>query len=157
MNMKKLILLINSAVFLIFATAAQADLNIFDGGASGEYYSPERDLEGFFVEIVQQSDERSIVVTWFTYDLGHQMWLAGVAPLEDGAVSVDVPMQILEGTDFGDAFSTDEVVREDWGNIAFSFPDCETAQADYSSELDYGEGSISLVRLTSLVGVTCSN
>ncbi len=155
--MKKLNLLITSAVLLIFATAAQADLNIFDGGASGVYYSVERDLEGFFVEIVQQTDGRAIVVTWFTYDLGRQMWLAGSTPLQDGAESVEVPMEVFDGTDFGTAFATDEVQREDWDTLTFSFPDCDTAQVDYSSELDFGEGSISLIRLTNLVGVTCSD
>jgi len=157
MNMKKLNLLITSAVFLIFAAAAQADLNIFDGGGSGEYYSPERSLEGFFVEVVQRDADRAIVVSWYTYDLGRQMWLVGVAPVADGAMSVDIPMEVFSGTDFGDAFSTDEVQRESWGTIAFSFPDCDTAMVNYSSDLDFGEGSISLTRLTNLVGVACTN
>lgn len=155
--MKKLNLLIISAVFLIFASAARADLNIFDGGGSGEYYSPERNLEGFFVEIVQRDVGRAIVVSWYTYDLGRQMWLAGVATLTDGAESVEIPMEIFGGTDFGDAFSTDEVQREDWGTIEFSFPDCDSAKVDYNSELDFGEGSITLTRLTSLVGVSCTD
>jgi len=155
--MKKLNLLITSAASLILAGAAQADLNIFDGGASGEYYDPERDLEGFFVEVVQQDAGRSIVATWFTYDLGRQMWLAGSAPLQDGAESVEVSMEVFGGTDFGVAFVTDEVQREDWGTITFSFPDCATANVNYNSELDFGQGSISLIRLTNLVGITCSN
>jgi len=148
--------LVASALFLGFAGAARADLNIYAGGASGEYYDPERDLEGFFIEVVQQAEGRVIVVTWFTYDLGRQMWLAGSAALEDGAESVEVPMEIFGGTDFGDAFATSEVEREDWGTLTFSFPDCSTATVDYSSELDFGEGSLSLIRLTNLVGVDCS-
>lgn len=32
-----------------------------------------------------QLDARVIVVTWYTCDLGRQMWLAGSAPLEDGS------------------------------------------------------------------------
>ena len=155
--MKKLNLLIITALFLIFAAAAQADLNIFDGGGSGEYYSPERNLEGFFVEVVQRENDRAIVVSWYTYDLGRQMWLVGVAPVTDGAMSVDIPMEVFSGTDFGDAFSTDEVQREDWGTIAFSFPDCESAKVKYSSELDFGAGSISLTRVTHLVGVACTS
>ena len=150
-------ILIVSALFLIPASPARADLNIYAGGASGEYYDPERDLEGFFIEVVQQAEGRVIVVTWFTYDLGRQMWLAGSAPLEDGAESVEVPMEIFGGTDFGDAFATREVERDDWGTLTFSFPDCDTASVDYSSELDFGEGSLSLVRLTNLVGVACSD
>jgi hypothetical protein len=157
MNMNKLNVLIISAVFLIFAGTAQADLNIFEGGASGEYYDPERSLDGFFVEVVQQNTGRSIVVTWFTYDLGRQMWLAGSTPLTDGAESVEIPMEVFRGSDFGDAFDTDEVERMDWGTITFSFPDCASAHVDYNSALDFGAGSLDLIRLTSLVGVTCTN
>lgn len=154
--MKKLSMLIISAVFFAFATVAQADLNIFNGGASGEYYNPDRDLEGFFVEIVQQDGGRSIVVAWYTYDLGRQMWLVGSAPLTDGAETVEIPLEVFNGTDFGEAFVTDEVEREDWGSVTFSFPDCNSAKADYSSGLDFGDGSIELTRLTSLVGVVCT-
>ena len=102
-------------------------------------------------------ERKSIVATWFTYDLGRQMWLAGSAPLQDGAESVEVSMEGFGGTDFGVAFVTDEVQREDWGTITFSFPDCATANVNYNSELDFGQGSISLIRLTNLVGITCSN
>lgn len=66
-------------------------------------------------------------------------------------------MEVFRGSDFGDAFDTDEVKRMDWSTITFSFPDCTSAHVDYSSALDFGEGSISLIRLTSLVGVTCAN
>jgi hypothetical protein len=157
MNMKASNLLIASAILLIFAVTARADLNIYDGGASGEYFNPERDLEGFFVEVVQHDDGRVIVVTWYTYDLGRQMWLAGSAPLEDGAEFVEVPMEVFSGTDFGDAFATGEVRRDDWGTLVFSFPDCATANVEYDSELDFGQGAISLIRLTNLVGVTCTD
>ena len=149
--------LIASALFLGLAGTARADLNIYAGGASGEYYDPERDLEGFFIEVVQQAEGRVIVVTWFTYDLGRQMWLAGSATLEDGAESVEVPMEVFGGTDFGEAFATGEVEREDWGTLTFSFPDCSTATVDYNSDLDFGEGSLNLIRLTNLVGVACSD
>jgi hypothetical protein len=155
MNMKTLKVLIISAAFLILSGAAQAELNIHDGGASGAYYNPDRDLEGFFVEVVQQDAGRAIVVTWYTYDLGRQMWLAGSAPLEDGAESVEVPMEVFAGADFGNAFATDEVQRQDWGTVVFSFPDCSSATVNYSSDLDFGQGSVSLVRLTSVVGATC--
>ena len=155
--MKTLNVLFISAVFFILAGVVQADLNIFEGGASGEYYDPERDLEGFFVEVDEQDSGRAIVVTWYTYDLGRQMWLAGNAPLTDGAESVEVPMEVFSGTDFGAAFVTREVERQDWGTLTFSFPDCDTASVDYSSELDFGQGSLSLSRLTSLVGVSCSD
>jgi hypothetical protein len=157
MNMKKLHRLITSVVFLIFATVAQADLNIFAGGASGEYFNPDRDLEGFFVEIVQQDSGRAIVVAWYTYDLGREMWLVGSAALTDGAESVEIPLEVFSGTDFGEGFSTGEVQREDWGSVTFSFPDCGTAKADYASDLDFGTGSIELTRLTNVVGVSCTN
>lgn len=148
--------LVASAFALTLAVTAHADLNIYAGGASGEYYDPERDLEGFFIEVVQRTEGRVIVVTWFTYDLGRQMWLAGSAPLEDGAESVEVPMEVFSGTDFGNAFATSEVRREDWGTLTFRFPDCATASVDYNSELDFGEGSLNLIRLTNLVGVACT-
>ena len=102
--MKNLNVLFIRAVFFILPGVVQADLNIFEGGASGEYYAPERVLEGFFIEVVQQDSGRAIVVTWYTYDLGRQMWLAGNAPLTDGAESVEVPMEVFGGTDFGAAF-----------------------------------------------------
>ena len=95
------------------------------GGHSGSFVSPARDGEGFIIEVL----DGAIVAYWFTYANGRQMWLVGAASLSKKSTSVTIPMIVTNGTGFGAAFDTDDVVDTNWGNLTLEFFDCTSGQA----------------------------
>ena len=95
MNKKSLLFAILLPVCLLFSTSTMADLVLADGGATGQWFNPQRDGEGVFVEIVESGGGgRVVAISWFTYDqFGEQMWLTGAAERfhpDDEEVSVGV-------------------------------------------------------------------
>ena len=142
-------------VAAVLTSPAFAQVDISEGGVSGEWFNPDRDGEGFFVEVVENNDQLQFVVAWFTYDeQGNQMWVVGAQPISSSTTTVLVPVQVTFGALFGDEFDPNDVVREDWGTLRWEFPDCNTARMDYDS-FDFGSGTIDLTRLTKLKGVDC--
>ncbi len=123
---------------------------------SGSWYNPDRNGEGFVVQIADAGEGSIFVVYWFTYDMGGQAYLIGAVPFADGASEVVVPMQITGGTDFGQAFDPDEVVRRDWGTVRFSFSSCNEGMAEYQSTIGFGSGILPLQRLTLPDGLSCT-
>ena len=83
-----------------------------------------------------------------------QIWVGGAAPFQWGDSSVEVPLQITQGGQFGPDFDPAEVVSNDeWGTLTVSFTACDQATFDYTTEL--GDGSFDLRRLTLPVGARC--
>ena len=89
----------------------------------------------------------------YTYDAnGNQMWLLGVGSANGGTAVV--PMQVTSGAVFGPGFDPDDVIREDWGTITFTFSSCNAGTAEYVSN-DFGSGTFDIERLTSVAGLKC--
>ena len=138
---------------LLLPTLGSGEVPIDDGSVSGEWFNPNRDGEGFFIEVAEVNGMPVFVVAWFTYNNGSQLWLVGSAMIPAGATSITVDVQMPSGADFGDAFDPAEVERTPWGTLTFSFESFNTGVVDYNSTLGFGSGSIDLVRLTKLVGI----
>jgi hypothetical protein len=144
------------ALFTLFfsATLLAQDPLAF---ASGSWFDPQRDGEGFVVQLIP--GERA-VVTWFTYppegEASEQAWLIG------SGVTVGNRIEITEmirptGATFGPGFDPDSVVNEPWGTLEITFVDCNTAIASWMGPPDFGDGSLNLVRLSSIDDVECSS
>jgi hypothetical protein len=140
------------SLFLLSSNPPRADIAI-PVGITGAWFNPERDGEGFFIEIANVGENRAFVVTWFTYSQGEQMWLVGSAPLHRGDTWVQVPVQRTHGADFGAFFDPNAVERTDWGMLEFSFSSCHAGAVNYHS--DEGSGSIDLIRLTFIDELGC--
>jgi hypothetical protein len=69
------------------AAGAQAGLNLADGYASGQWWNPARDGEGFYVEVIDTGGNLQIAVAMYSYDeSGNQLWLVGNIAIEDRRV-----------------------------------------------------------------------
>jgi len=128
---------------------------------SGAWYNPERNGEGFIVEML--SDDQAVVY-WFTYQpdgSGKQAWMTGVgqvirapiiAPLPPGPrmefqVTVD-PVFQPEGAVFGADFNPADAELVDWGRLSLVFNDDFSGQAVFHSRLDgYGDDSYPIEHL----------
>lgn len=125
---------------------------------SGSWYNPERDGEGFIVEVLDRPGSEGvgneIVVFWFTYDPdGNQAWMVGTGEIVGRKAQVE--FEATAGASFGTAFDPDDVERTRWGSLNLEFLNCESAFAEYGGS--FGSGQISLERLTGLEDLGCGD
>ena len=125
-----------------------------DAGISGLWFDPERDGEGFGIEIIE--DDQAVVV-WYTYDLdGSQMWLIGTGAIDGGRLLVEELVRPV-GARFGADFDPDDVERQIWGSLQIEFDDCGSGRFTFHGPEDHGSGSYPLQRLGQMSGVGCGS
>ncbi len=126
---------------------------------TGAWFDPAKSGRGFNVEIARDAsnpDGALLVVYWYDYFEGEQVWMNGAISFDWGASEVVVPMQITRGGQFGEAFDPAQVESTpDWGTLTVRFTGCKTATFGYESA--FGNGSFSLERLTQPVGTRCDS
>lgn len=131
--------------------------SVIQAGHSGTYDAPGRDGEGFIVEVLD--DERAVVL-WFTYppaesDAGVQAWLGGVGEIQGNRIVVE-DATIANGAVFGNDFDSDDVQRTPWGRLEMQFSDCDNAQVNYQGPTEYGDGTRTVRRISSITRLDCS-
>ncbi len=122
-------------------------------GFSGAWADPSHDGEGWMLEMLPDG---RMVVYWFTYDdQGRQMWLTGLAEVKGKTLWVE-SMLLPRGARFGEAFRSEDVVREHWGSFGFHFEDCDNATMSYqSTDARFGKGSLQPGNLAPLADTDC--
>lgn len=120
---------------------------------AGSWYDPEKSGRGIVVEIAQSApgtanaDQPLMVVYWYDYFEGRQVWMNGAVPFNWGASEVTVPLQITSGGQFGAAFAPNQIAsNRDWGRLTVRFTACDRGQFRFESS--YGNGEYSLTRIT---------
>lgn len=125
---------------------------------SGTWYDPASSGRGFLVEISQVAGSEAgplLVVSWYDYFEGKQIWMSGIATYDWGASEVELPLQITSGGEFGDAFSPDQVERDnDWGQLTVRFTGCDAGEFSYTSR--YGNGTVPVRQLTQPADAVCT-
>ena len=93
-------------------------------GHSAMWYQPERDGEGWVLEVL--SGDRALLY-WYTYDEnGNQRWLQAVGDVvdEESGQAIDFPeLLVTEGAEFGPGFDPDDVEFQDVGEASMHFED----------------------------------
>lgn len=119
-------------------------------GASGTWYVPSRDGEGWLVETLSSS---LAIVYWFSYTPdGQQAWFGGVGTIENGNITVADALQPTGGR-FGPSYSPSQVTLNPWGFFSLTFISCSDAVAAAGGPQAYGFYQYPGVsRLTNLVG-----
>lgn len=115
---------------------------------SGAWYDPERDGEGFVVEVLE--DGRGVVY-WFTYrpdDSMHQAWMMGVGEFTGQVLQVDDLIRPVGGL-WGDEFDASDVDFEHWGGLTLEFLDQDAGHVSWDSVQEgFGSGEHPIVRLS---------
>lgn len=134
-----------------------APAKVTDIGAfmSGSWFDPDHDGEGWLIEVL--SDDLALVY-WFSYDgNGNQAWFVGVGSIDGKTITVE-DVLIPRGTVFGDDFDPGAVSLGAWGLITIIFDGCNSGTISYESSIpEFGSGSLQLVRITAIPGLTCEN
>jgi hypothetical protein len=120
---------------------------------SGTWYNPDRDGEGFIIDVANAGN---IVISFYTYDnTGQQMWLIGTGDV-DGSVAV-IDFYVTEGGFYGSGFDPELVNKAFWGTGIFTFSECATGVVDIMPGLDFSaefeDMTTNITRLT--VPVNC--
>lgn len=106
---------------------------------SGAWYDPERDGEGFVVEVLE--DGRGLVY-WFTYrpdDSRHQAWMIGDGEFSGQTLQIDNLIRPTGGR-WGDNFDAGAVDLNHWGTLTLEFFDNGSGHVSWNS-VDEGFGS----------------
>jgi len=123
--------------------------------ASGSWFNPERNGEGFVVQVIPGEQA---VVTWFTYpptgEDSSQAWLIGSGTASGNRIHISNVVR-PRGAVFGPGFDPQDVVRESWGTLEIVFADCDRAVASWEGPSAFGSGSMELVRLSAIDDVSC--
>jgi len=89
---------------------------------SATFFDPARDGEG--IQFIVLPDNETIVMTWYTYLNGDQVWLIGAGEMNTNPTTFD--LTITDGATFGEDFDPTTVNRTLWGTASITLPDCNT-------------------------------
>ena len=93
---------------LCLSSNAIADLIIAEGKPTGQWYNPDRNGEGFYVEVIDTGGNLQLGLAMYTYDEeGGQMWLSGNVPIDSDDVVVTVPVIRTDGPIWGSGYDVD--------------------------------------------------
>ena len=123
-----------------------------DARLSGSWFDPERSGQGFSL---QWLDRDAALLTWYTYDdQGNQRWMIGQGQREGDQIVFEA-LQTSRGGRFGPDFDPDAVELLPWGEVIMTL-DCDSGTMTWDSLLpEFGQGGLSLSRLTRLEKLGC--
>lgn len=141
---------------LFLAGNAMADLIIAEGKPTGQWYNPERDGEGFYVEVINSGETAQLGIAMYSYDAeGRQLWIVGNAPVGAGATAVTVPVVQIDGPVWGSGYNPDDRNTTDFGTITARFTSCNSALFQVRTNVELQDLEYPAVRLTNVVGIEC--
>lgn len=125
---------------------------------AGSWFDPASPGKGFILEVAQAAGSEQgplIVLSWYDFHEGEQIWMYGLASFSWGASSVQVPLQISKGGQFGSAFDPTQVTNNpEWGTVTVRFDGCDSGSWPYTSI--YGDGTFPVRSLTLPVDHSCA-
>lgn len=151
-------LLLLALPFALPALAAEpsppAMTTMVERGLSAVWHNPERDGEGWALEIL---NDGQAVMAWFTYDdAGKPRWMyAQGRTLSDdnGPYLFFSNLEATRGGRFGPDFDPDDVESDSVGSLSMRFSDCQQGEIEYSA---YGHAErIPIQRLMRTMGAAC--
>lgn len=120
-------------------------------GISGSWSDPVTDGEGWGIHAISRN---RMLVYWFTYDnAGNQAWNAGVASVSGNQLILNGAHHAF-GAHFGNDFDPDDVTRQSFGNLLFTFDSCNNGTMTFDTI--HGTGTRTLRRITNISGITCT-
>jgi len=141
---------------LFLAGNAMADLIIAEGKPTGQWFNPDRDGEGFYVEVIDSGETTQLGIAMYSYDAeGNQLWIVGNAPIEAGATAATVPVVQIDGPVWGSDYDPGDRNTTDFGTITARFTSCNSALFQVRPKTGLEDLDSPNVRLTNVVGIEC--
>jgi hypothetical protein len=132
------------------------------GYTTGTYFDPTRSGEGLFWEVAERGDgTRFAFFSWFTYAPdGRPTWIIGNVDVPAGVRTIQIPAFHFSGGGFAGNFNPANIVSRPWGNVRFTFRDCNNLVLEFDSthsdaNVPTGEGTRLWQRLSAINGFVC--
>ncbi len=113
------------------------------GYMSTNWYNPNQGGEGMVLQVYDNGDNatRTLSFAWFTYDtLGLPFWLYGDGSFAIGARTVTIATEYFKGGFFAPSTAQPDVPFKPWGNVTFSFPNCNAMAISYNGDASADNG-----------------
>jgi len=128
---------------------------VIEAGTSSAWYDPDRNGEGFLLEIL--ADNRAVMY-WFTYDTeGQQDWYIAEGEIRGNRILFPELVQ-ASGGEFGPGFDPDQVTRTVVGSASFIWSGCDSGVMNWLIDQDGNgrrHGRMNLQRLSRIMGIDC--
>lgn len=125
---------------------------------TGAWFDPANSGKGFLLEVARidgVEGNPQMLVAWYDFHEGRQIWMNGIASFPYGASSVEVPLQISTGGQFGAAFNPSQVTtNSNWGRITIRFTSCDAGTFTYTTA--FGNGTVPVRSLTLPTNEACA-
>jgi hypothetical protein len=137
-------------------------INQIHAGHSGHYFNPDRDGEGWLIEIL---NDDYAAMSWFTYppidsddddSFGEQAWMVGVGEISGSRIIFDDILS-TRGQGFGSSFDPGSLELLPWGSVEFEFASCSNGTLHYQGPTDFGSGNREMQRLIGIPGLPCGS
>lgn len=119
---------------------------------TGSWFDPATAGTGFNIEIANDAsteDGPLMVVYWYDFREGQQIWATGAERFEFGASELTLELVSVEGPNATVDFRNppERAAFETWGSLTVRFSDCRNAVLSYNT-VALGSGEIQATRLT---------
>lgn len=123
---------------------------------TGGWFDPDKSGQGFLIEIIKNSGTKRALASWYTFDNdGNQYWLTGVGDIENQSIHFE--MILTEGGQFGDNHDPSNITQTLWGDVTFTFTDCNNGSVSWQSDLPgFDSGSMPVIRNTNINNLSCT-
>jgi plastocyanin len=127
-------------------------------GLSGNWDNPTagQDGHGFQFEMLPNN---GILAIWFVFtpDGSGQTWLYSQGAYDPTSNTVTLPAYLSLGQKFPPLYNVSDRILTQWGNLTFTFTDCNTGTASWTSTTaGYpATGSFPIARVTTIAGIAC--
>lgn len=130
-------------------------------GFSGAWYDPGQEGQGFSFEVLDQQpaasesdDPEDLLVYWFHYLNGQQVWLYGRGSIDGD--SATVPMYVTSGGQFGPGFDASQVDQQRVGTLTVNGMSCDDAEVSFESTSgDFPGIDFPIQRLSKIKNLSC--
>ena len=124
---------------------------------SGSWYSPERNGEGFTLQVLDNGTAHAI---WFTYppagSPAQQAWIYASGGRIDGDRIIFDSAITTRGPKFGPSYDPAQLQLLPWGTLEFQFTTCNQASVTYAGPAAWGSGTRQVTRLSALADLQCT-
>jgi hypothetical protein len=148
---------IDSTIQFLVTSEKPGDPFVVEAGTSAAWFDPERNGEGFILEIL--SSETALMY-WFTYDSeGKQDWYIAEGEIQANRIVFPELVQV-SGGEFGPGFDPEKVVRTVVGSASFIWASCGAGVMEWALNQEGNkrqQGRMDLLRLSWVMGLDCGN
>ena len=103
-----------------------------DGGYTGTWFNSAQGGMGFMVEVLPGSPMQ-MVASWLTFSPeGVPIWIVGLGPIDDDEATLQATHIVGSGALFPPKFDPSNVQAQTWGELTFTFSDCDHANVQWS-------------------------